>query len=85
MRFALRNAFVSTEKYHLFYNKSVDIVEECPNIIGMRLQSNWFREVQTEDTHDGFCINRISSGDQINVKLILVERVYKIFYVINTT
>ena len=70
--FALRNAFTYLECVRLFYDKSVDIFEECSNIVGMSLQGNRFREVQAEDTHDGFRIDCISSGDQINVKLILV-------------
>ena len=45
----------------------------------MNIQIDRFGKIQTEDTHDGFCIDDISSGNQIKIEIIFGNIVYKCF------
>ena len=43
----------------------------------MNGEINRFGKIQTEDSHDGFCINDISAGNQIEIVLELRDRINK--------
>ena len=63
----------------LFNDELFDIGEESVSIVGVGVQFNRFGNIQTEDTHDGFCIDDISSGYKIKVIVKLCDVVYERF------
>ena len=48
--------------------------------LGVDIQIDGFGQVETEDSHDGFGVDDIASGDQIEVGIESCNIVYKGFY-----
>ena len=49
----------------------------------MDVQVDRLGKIQTEDTHDGDCINYVSAGYKIEIIIELSHIVYEIFFLIN--
>ena len=49
----------------------------------MDVQVDRLGKIQTEDTHDGLCINYVSAGYKIEIIIELSNIVYERFYLIN--
>ena len=46
----------------LFNDELFDIGEESVSIVGVGVQFNRFGNIQTEDTHNGLCVDYVSAG-----------------------
>ena len=44
-----------------------DLKDLIQSSVSMDVQVDGFGKIQAEDTHDGFCIDDISAGDQIEI------------------
>ena len=51
--------------------------------VGVDIQINGLGEIQTEDTHDGLCINDIAAGNKVEIKRETVDCIYKSFYFVD--
>ena len=49
----------------------------------MDVQVDWLGQVKAEDTHDGFCVDNVSSGNKIEVIAELCNIIYERFYLID--
>ena len=49
----------------------------------MNRQFDRLGQIETEDAHDRFGVNDISSGNKIKVKIKLSDRIHKGFYLVN--
>ena len=52
-------------------------------VLSMDVQVDRFGKIQTEDTHDRFGIDHISSGHEIEIVAEFCDIVYERFYLIN--
>ena len=46
-------------------------------VLCMDIQVDRLGQIQTENTHDGFCVNDITAGDEIEIKIETVNIIYK--------
>ncbi len=58
-----------------------DRVDHCG--VGVDVKVDRLGEIQAEDTHDGFGVNHISAGYQIEVIIEFGDIIYKRFYLVN--
>ena len=52
-------------------------------LFGMNVQIDRLRQIQREDTHDGFGINNISAGYQIKFVIKFCDLIHKRFYFVD--
>ena len=66
------------------YDEGSELVKERACIIGMRSEEDGVEKVKAENTHDGFCINHIASGREINFNLGRANDLNKIANVLDS-
>ena len=67
----------------LFHDEAGDLFQELLTVFRMDLHFDGFGQVQTEDTHDGFAVDVVSAGDQVNIEIVAGYGVDKVLYVNN--
>lgn len=71
------------------YNKILDLVKKLAAVVAVDLKLEILGEVETEDTHNGLCVNSVSAADDVHIivasgndgyeVLNIVDRVYADF------
>ena len=51
--------------------------------LGMDIQVDGLGQIQAEDTHDGFCIDHVSAGYQVEVTVKLRQIIHEGFYLVD--
>ena len=64
-------------------NERLDFRHQVGAVIRIDLHLDRLCQIEREDPHDGFCVDRIPAGHQVHVKIIFGYDVYKIFHVID--
>lgn len=67
----------------LFNDELFDIGEESVSVVGVGVQFNRFGNIQTEDTHDGFCIDCIPAGDQVDIIITFGNSIDELLYIVD--
>lgn len=49
----------------------------------MNCKVDRFGQIQTEDTHDGFCVDDVSAGNKVEIGIKLGKVIYKRFHFID--
>lgn len=72
-------------QFILLNNIRFDFLQEFVTIIAVNFRLDWVCKVEAEDTHNGFCIDCISAGDEIYIEIILGDNVDEIFHIVDGT
>ena len=52
-------------------------------ILGVNVQIDGLAQIQTENAHDGLCIDDVSAGNKVEIIIEFGDVVYERFYLIN--
>ena|SRR5699024_10388379 len=67
----------------LLHHKGFDFLEELRRLVRVGFQLNGLGQIQTENTHNGFGVDGVASGNQIHIKVIFANNVYKALDIID--
>ena len=60
-----------------------DLFEKRFGIIAVSGELDGLQKIKGEDTHDGLCINDITSRHEIDIHIILGYDIYKVAYILD--
>src|SRR5699024_1855095 len=67
----------------LFDDKGLDFLDESVAAVRVNVQLDRLGEIQAENAHNGFGVDCITPGNQVNVEVIFAHDVDELFHVID--